>query len=187
MKMGIRILAFATALATLVLSGCAHRISAYSPSYQNVTTLSKLAKQSHPINLGQFRDPKHTRSIMCRLEGSEALPNNETYIQYIHDGMKEDLENAKLYSTDSKTTLNASLDKVNFDSMMGNGQWTIMMTFNDHEQPPYTISSSYNFSTNFVADIACSEVAQQFLPAVQKFLGVVYRNPHFQKTLMNEW
>lgn len=167
----------------LVLCSCAHDVSHFSPSFQNMEQLKQLKPNSQPISLGVFKDPKNTNNLSCRLEGSEYVPGHKTYVSYIQSALKTELKASGLYSSKSNKKLDATLDKVDFASMPGNGRWMITMTFNDHHQSPYSVSDVYKFSTNYVADIACTEVAQAFVPAVQSFLTKLYGDKHFIQTL----
>ena len=171
-------------LLSSLLGGCmSHAIPEYSPSYGNINLLTKLAKHSKPINLRSFSSKQPKRTLTCRLEGTERLPGHVTFAQYLHNALKADLKNAGLYASKSKTKLNVNLDYIDFASNIGNGSWTIRATFNDHHQAPYTVSSVYRYSTNYVADIACTQVAQAFVPATQQFLKTLYKNDHFRRTL----
>lgn len=169
--------------AVVLFSGCAHQVSPYSPSFANIETLQHLKKNAQPIKLGEFSDPRRVRSITCRLEGSENLPGNVTYVEYIKNALQEDLTHVGLYSNAANNVLDANLDRIDANSMIGNGSWTIQMTFNDHQKAPYIVHSVYKFSTNYVADIACTQVAQAFVPAMQKFLQTLYQNKDFIKTI----
>lgn len=171
---------------TILLDGCAHQVSSYSPSFANMSELRNISTHAEKINLGAFKDPNKTKSIVCRLEGSEELPGDVTYASYLKNALKSELNQAGLYSSNSKIKLNATLDEIKADSVMGSAHWTIIMTFNDHIQKPYTVSSSYPFSANFVADIACTQVAQSFVPAAQQFMHTLYMNEHFRKTLQGK-
>ena len=152
-----------------------------------MSALKGLSGNAKKINLGQFNDPKNTTSLGCRLEGEESLPSNATYISYLQNALKSELNQSGLYSTHSKMKLDATLDSITSNSMIGSSaHWTIKMTFNDHIQKPYTIKSTYHYSANYVADIACTEAAQAFVPATQQFLKTLYANPSFKKTLQGK-
>lgn len=167
----------------MLLDGCAHTIASYSPSFQNLNALHGLTGHAAKINLGNFSDPKNTHSLMCRLEGPEQLSGNKTYASYLKNALQSELTQTGFYSPRAKVKLDAVLDQITSDSVMGSAHWTIQMTFNDHIQKPYTVKSIYHYSTNVIADIACTEVAQAFVPATQQFLKTLYVNPHFKKTL----
>ncbi|MCX7120962.1 MAG: hypothetical protein NTZ67_04205 [Gammaproteobacteria bacterium] len=47
---------------TVLLGGCAHKISSYSPSFSNMTALHGMSGNAKKINLGEFTDPKNTQS-----------------------------------------------------------------------------------------------------------------------------
>ncbi|MCX7120963.1 MAG: hypothetical protein NTZ67_04210 [Gammaproteobacteria bacterium] len=118
------------------------------------------------------------------MEGSEELPHNATYVSYLKNALKSELNQSGIYNSNSKIKLDAILDQVTSDSMIGSSaHWTIKMTFNDHIQKPYTVSSTYHYSADYVADIACTQAAQAFVPATQAFLKMLYGNENFKKTL----
>ncbi len=182
MQKSTTLLVSSSAIAALALTGCTHNIPAYSTSYNNVMQ-AKAIKGTHPIALGQFIDPKNTLSIACRAEGTEKLPGGMSYVGYIKNAMQNELHASGLYNPNSKTKLDATLTKIDFTSSIGHGKWFIGMQFNDHKQAPYRIYSTYDFSTNFVADVACQEVATAFPEAVEQFLRTVYASPKFKRTL----
>ena len=165
----------------VLLAGCAHQIQPYRASVKNLDQLHTLKATSHPIKLASFIDTKAVKSLTCRAEGTETLPNNEDYVSYIKGALSKELQHAGLLSDSSSIHLDATLNNVSFSSM--HGIWNIAMTFNDHRQSPYVVSSKYTFKTNYVADIACTEVANAFIPATQNFLDTLYHNKKFKKTL----
>jgi hypothetical protein len=165
-----------------LLSGCTHTVTSYSPSFDNLNRLQAIKKSQQKIALSSFTATvPNQRSIMCRLEGTETLPNNQTYEEYIQDALHSELASAGLLSDASKVVLNANLDKVDFNSMTGH--WIIQMTFNSNVGQPFTVKSSSGFAADFVADMACEEVAKAFVPAVQQFLDKLYADPDFKRLL----
>jgi hypothetical protein len=44
----------------------------------------------------------------------------------------------------------------------------------------YQVNSIFNFSTNWVADKACQQVAQAFVPAVQNLIKDIVSKPEFK-------
>ena len=170
----------------VLLSGCGHAVSNYSPSSVNVNLLHGLKQNAKAVNLGKFTDPNNTRALVCRLEGDEKMPDHVTYVSYVKNALKSELSQSGLYSPNSKIKLDATLNRVSFNSVTGSADWKIQMTFNDHIQKPYVIASTYHYSTDIIADVACAQVSHAFAPAVQQFLHTVYQNPHFKKTLQGK-
>jgi HAMP domain-containing protein len=176
-------LLFISILSMLLLTGCmTHTVTAYSPSFDNINHLQSLKKANQTISLGNFTATvPNQRSIACRAEGMETLPNNQTYEQYIQNALQNELSSVGLLSNKSRVVLNGNLDKVDFDSV--NGRWIIQMTFNSNVNDAFTVSSTAGFDTSFIADMACEEVAKSFAPAVQTFLDKLYADPNFKNLL----
>lgn len=172
------------AVFSVFLSGCmSHVVQDYSPSFDNVSQLNKIRNAtSHSIKIQDFTATKPgQRYIACRLEGIEKLPNGQSYEEYIQKALSDELTASGLLSDKAKTTLTGNLDKIDFDSMKG--FWHIQMTFNSNYGKPFTVTSDYSFSSGFIADMACEQVASAFVPAVQKFISTLYSNSNFQALL----
>ncbi len=165
-----------------LLAGCAtHRVSNYTPTYDNVAALKQI-KGAKPINLAKFTASDSDSVKLCRHEGWETLPDDQTFEGYINNAMVAELAAAHLYNPKSDSTLTAEMTKIDFNSRFG-GSWTLTGVFNDFHQAPYTITSKYTFPWAFRDDSACTEVAQAYSKAVEKFLQKVYKDPHFQATV----
>lgn len=183
-----KMLAWLFIMGAIFLTGCENQAMPYSTSADNLNTLNYLYKQSNGIDLADFSDPKHTISIMCRLNRGESLPDGQEFVAYIKHALRLELEHAKLYAPESNIKLDARLEAIDFNSFasggsINNGKWTITMVFDDHHQMPYTISSAYVFHAGFIAFDPCKKVAKSFVPAVQKFLMTVYNDKNFRRTL----
>lgn len=166
------------------LVGCSYTGQNYQSSFENVSALKCDEKKAHAINVAEFTASKEANSlVLCRLAGPIDTPTKVPYAQFLHDAFIADLKQAKLYNANAATTLHANLDAINLSTMLGNGNWQIQMTFNDGKHPAYTVSDRYEFSVNYIGDIACSEAAAALTPAMQKFLLKAYRSDGLHKTL----
>lgn len=168
----------------VIISGCSFTGQGYQSSYESVSALKAVQGKTHPINIANFTASSSARgTIMCRLAGPVQTANDSPYYQFLHDAMVADLKKANLYQENAETTLHANLDDIALSTMLGDGHWQIKMTFNDGKHSSYTITDRYNFSVNYIGDIACGEAATALTPAIQQFLLKVYRSKEFKKTL----
>lgn len=55
------------------------------------------------------------------------------------------------------------------------------MRFNREGGAAFTVERVHSFSTNFIADIACEQVAQALGPATQDFLKKSFADPSFRE------
>lgn len=184
-KLLSRITIIIAAIATLVLvSGCAsYRSSAYGVSSDNVLTMREMEGTETKLSVGDFTAAVPGRKVNCRAAGAIKLPPaTPTYESYIREAFISELKLAGLYDEGADIVLEAKLDAIDMDSQVGNGKWEFHMTFNVNERS-FSITERHNFSTNWVADKACQQVAQELAPAVQKLIGAVIRSEDFRALL----
>jgi len=55
------------------------------------------------------------------------------------------------------------------------------MTFKGENVEPFLVENTYEFSTNFIANIACEQVAQALAPATQDLIKKLVQHPSFKK------
>lgn len=167
-------------MGVVLLDGCAHQAPAIAPAHVPAP------KAPSKINLGSFVDPNNTQPVACGLANNQAsLPGNANYVTYLRNTLMTKLNRYGKYDPNSTMTVDATLDKISYTSaVFGGGDWKIKMTFNDHVQPPYTVSNIYHFLGS--ASIPCVQVMNAFVPAAKQFMKTVYQNPHFQKTLQGK-
>ncbi len=96
-----------------------------------------------------------------------------TYDKYIQDALISELKLAGAFDADAPTKLQGHLDYITFNSNIGAGKWQIDMTFSSEAIPPFKVNTVYKFFTNFVADVACNQVATALPAAVQELIGQV--------------
>ena len=72
------------------------------------------------------------------------------------------------------------VEELDFNSNIGAGKWVISLSISSNKNNGYKVSSTYKFSTNWVADKACQQVAQAFVPAVQQLILKTISDPRFK-------
>ena len=169
------------AIVVLVTSGCAFNATKYGVSVSNVESLR--GQHIQPVAVASFTSYKPGLStIACRAAGPVNTPDKVPFETYIHDAFVDELKLAGIYDPNASVTLQGRLELVDFNSNIGAGKWMLSLTLSSAKSSGYTTQSEYPFSTNWVADKACQQVAQAFAPAVQKLLGEVVGSAKF-KTL----
>jgi hypothetical protein len=160
-----------------LLSGCAFNISPYGASINNVEAIKK--HSGAKIAVANFTSSKPgLRAIACRGAGPVNTPNDQSFESYVRNAFVDELKLAGIYDPQSSAILSGRLDKVDFNSNIGAGKWVLSVTVSNGKSS-YAVDSIYPFSTNWVADKACQQVAQAFEPAVQKLLGTLVSDPRF--------
>lgn len=187
MKTVFRI-AMTLSTAALLVSGCTHNIPRYGLSADNVSTLQRMKSSSSnklaTATFTSFEPGKN--SIVCRAAGPVEVPDGKTYETYIRDALISELKIADMHSENSGTVINGHLEFIDFSSNIGAGNWIIKMKFWGQGSTPFLVENTYPFSTNFIADIACGQVAQAFVPATQDFIKKLVNDPQFVKIVQGK-
>lgn len=177
-KMGI--FCFGISLTT----GCAYVATPYGISGENVNTLKGIGDVQVKLNEFTATDPGKN-SIGCRAAGPVETPNKESFEKYIEGAFKSELSIAGLYNESSPIVLSGNLKNANFSSNIGTGNWVFTLETVSSNSKSIVVDSKYEFSSNFVADKACQQVAQALSPAVQKLIHDVISHPEFSSLLKN--
>lgn len=172
----MKILSLTAVAAVVLLSGCAFKTSPYGASVQNVEAIK--ASNLKPVAVATFKSAKPgLNSITCRAAGPVTVePSFEAYVQ---KALIDELKLAGAYDPASPVVLSGTLEAVDFSSGITDGNWTFSLAVANSRNESFTTKSSYGFSGSFVADRACQEVAQAFVPAVQQLIKDVVKNPKF--------
>lgn len=166
------------------LSGCSFTASNYGASFENVETIKELG--SVQVFVEDFTATTSTSSIACRGAGSVVTPNKETFESYIHKAFVSELKLAGIFSETAPITLKGHFTKIDFNSNIGNGKWAFELTATSDQDESVNIVSKHEFSTNWVADKACQQVAQALVPAVQNLIGDIVKHSKFKELISNE-
>ena len=169
----------AIAIASVYMIGCGYVVNNYGASVENVESLRAVG--SVAVSVGDFTSYKPgLKSIGCRAAGPVSTPNKESFEGYIKNALVSELKLAGIYSDNSSVQISAHLEKIDFNSNIGAGKWVFNLTVKGADSSSVGVNSTHEFSTNWVADKACQQVAQAFSPAVQKLIGDVIKNPEFK-------
>ncbi len=166
-----------------LFSACSHVSPRYGVSGNNIEALrTSLAATDTKVAVGSFTTfEPGLSSITCRAVGPVSPSDGLTYEKYIEQAIISELKIAGAFAADSPARLDARLDYVTFSSNIGAGKWQIDMTFQGPGIAPFTLNTVYLFSTNFVGDVACTQVANALPAAVQDLIGKLIAHPSFNQ------
>lgn len=167
------------------LTACSHNSPRYAASANNQEKLRSFASENPAKKLGveSFTATEAgKKSIVCRAAGTVAVPDGKTFEQYLEDSLTSELKMSNLYSS-TAPKLKGVLQSIDFNSNIGAGKWIIKMQLSCDNSNSFTVESQYDFSTNFVADIACEQVAQALPAATQDFIAKVLEAPGFKSCI----
>lgn len=179
------LLNFVVISAVLMTTACSHVSPRYNASATNVEEIREIAKEStSKISVDTFTaTEKGKKSIVCRAEGSISAPDNKTFDEFIKNAVSDEFRVAGIYDAKSLVKLQGNLDYIDFSSNIGAGKWTMKMTFKGENVEPFLVENVYEFSTNFIANIACEQVSQALAPATQDLIKKLIQHPSFKKII----
>ncbi|MAM88773.1 MAG: hypothetical protein CME36_15820 [unclassified Hahellaceae] len=151
----------------------------YGASVANVDQIR--AAQVNPVAVSSFTSSKPgSSSIGCRAAGPVETADKSSFESYIEKAFIDELKLAGVYDPNSPLVINGHLEELDFNSSIGAGKWIMRLAVSTKEESGYTVESIHEFSTNWVADKACQQVAQAFAPAVQSLISKLVSDPRFQ-------
>jgi len=174
-----------TIAAAASLAACSHMTPRYGISGTNVESIHQVAgANAQKVSVGKFTASQGNQSsITCRAAGGVSTPDKEPFATYIENALTSELKVANVYDAASPVRIDGKLESIDFNSNIGAGKWLIDLTVSGTGVAPVKIHEQYDFSTNWVADKACEQVAAALQPAVQDTLGKLFKEPAF-KTLV---
>ena len=163
------------------MTGCASfTVSNYGVSTDNVLALKKFSEKGQKISVGEFTAAKPgEKTIFCRGAGNVKVSGEHSFESYIREAFINELKLGELYDPKSETEIKGFLDEIEMGSF-NPGKWRIRMTFSSQGKEPFSVESVYEFPSHWIAEHACQKVAQEFVPAVQKFIKTVIEKQEFQ-------
>lgn len=168
----------------LTLSAC----STFTPQRYNISADNNVALKAlgvGNINVGAFAGPA-TFDRACRGAGPIAPPDNMSFENYIQKALADELKVAGFFDDKTpKTTLTGAVESLSFSSSRGltGGTWDIALRVNSSNGKSIFITEHYEFESGFIADTACKQTAEAFLPAVQNLIGKLIKSPEFKGLL----
>ena len=165
----------------IMTTGCSYNIPKYGVSENNVRTIKQIKSK---INVGNFTAKvKDQNSITCRAAGGVGTPDKKPFEQYIKSALISELKLAGKFDPKAKIIISGYLEEIDFNANIGTSDWVFKLKAISSNSKSIVVNSKYEFEGSFVADKACSEVAQAFVPAVQELIHDIVRHPGFNKLL----
>jgi len=174
-----------TAFSILALSAC----STFTPQRYNISADNNMALKAigvSNINVGTFSGPI-SFDKNCRAVGPISPPDNMSFEAYIQKALADELKVAGLFDEKTpKATLSGVIEQLSFSSSRGltGGEWDISLRINSSTGKSILISEHYEFESGFIADTACKQTAEAYLPAVQNIIGKLIKSPEFKSLVM---
>jgi hypothetical protein len=166
------------------IAGCStYMPQRYSASADNVVAIKALNVSG--INVGTFTTTVKFDNA-CRGAGPIAPPDNMTFEAYVQKALADELKLSGAFDDKSpKVTLSGVLTKLDFSSSKGltGGEWNISIDLKSSNGKQISAAESYTFNSGFVADTACKQTAEAFLPATQNLIAKLVKNPGFKALL----
>lgn len=172
------------ALSVLTLCAC----STYTPQRYNISADNNSALKAigvGNINVGTFTGPSSFDKA-CRGAGPIAPPDNMSFEAYLQKALADELKVAGMFDEKTpKSTLSGAIEKLNFSSSRGltGGEWNIDLRVNSSNGKSIMVSEHCEFESGFIADTACKQTAEAYLPAVQNIIGKLIKSPEFKSLL----
>lgn len=137
------------------------------------------------VAVGSFSGPK-TFDASCRAAGPLAPPDGMSHTAYLKKALEDELKVAGAHASSSpKVTLTGTVNKLEFSSSRGltGGTWDIDVTLNSSNGKTMAAFEHYEFESGFIADTACKQTAEAYMPTVQNLIGKIVRSPEFKSLL----
>lgn len=172
-----------TFIVVAALSMCA--CSTYMPQRYSINANTNVALKTIDagnINVGSFKGPAKFDNN-CRAAGPIAPPDSMSFEAYIQNALADELKVAgKFDEKTPKVTLSGAIEKLEFSSARGltGGSWDIGVKVSSSNGKSTFISEHYEFNSGFIADTACKQTAEAYLPAVQNLIGKLVKAPEFK-------
>lgn len=197
----------------ILLSGCAVDIvQRYSPSFDLAIDLEdNFSKYGKKVNIGTVEGCYQFKPL-CRLYGKITPPENNAYTGnsktalrinegfcvYIKNAFIAELKRAKLFSSNADIDINLEFEEIEFSSIpvkknektdfveYTDGYWKFTVKISSKNIEPFSISSTYRFSTSLFAYDACEQVADSFPGSIEKLLKDITNSPKFLAVFSNQ-
>ncbi|MGC4072408.1 MAG: hypothetical protein QM760_07815 [Nibricoccus sp.] len=172
------------ALLVLLFSGCSTFVTPrYAMSADTNLAFKTLTAKN--VTVGSILAPPQF-DTMCRGAGPLGTTDGLTHTAYIKKALEDELKVAGIYTAEApRITLNGVITKLDFSSSRGltGGSWEIELKLDSSNGKSMTMREYYEFKSGFIADTACKQTAEAFLPTVQNLLQKIAKSPEF-KTLL---
>lgn len=139
------------------------------------------------VGVGSFSGPSNF-DTSCRAAGPLAPPDGMSHTEYLKKALEDELKVAGAFgASNPKVVLSGVVNKLEFSSSRGitGGSWDIDLTLSSSNGSKMSAAERYEFQSGFVADTACKQTAEAFMPTVQNLIRKIVHSPEF-KGLVNQ-
>jgi hypothetical protein len=133
------------------------------------------------IGVGSFSGPANFDNS-CRAAGPLAPPDGMSHTEYLKKGFEDELKVAGAFSANNpQVVLSGIVNKLEFSSSRGltGGSWDIDVTLSSSNGSKMSASEHYEFQSGFVADTACKQTAEAYMPTVQNLIKKIVHSKDF--------
>ena len=134
------------------------------------------------IGVGTFTGPAVFDNA-CRAAGPLAPPDNMTHTEYLRKALEDELKVAGAHGpANPRVVLSGVVNKLEFSSARGltGGSWDIAVTLSSSNGAKMSATEHYEFESGFVADTACKQTAEAYMPTVQNLIKKIVHSSEFK-------
>lgn len=152
------------------LTACiSYPVPPYAVSVENIDSARALKKKKIFINVLPVTAARKAddTQVNCRAAGPVKITDGRNFAQYASDALRDELALAEVTKPSAANTLRIHFNDIDF-STNGGSKWVFdaVVTYNGKSTP---IGLSEKFEGSFMAQNACSEIANNYPIAVRKF------------------
>lgn len=163
----------------ILVSACSYVSPRYTTDADTTIRLRQL--QAGSVGVGAFSEPE-SLDMTCRAAGALDAPDGLTYGQFIQKALADELKVAGIYAASApRVSLSGELKELSFSSTYGH--WILGLKLNSTNGQSMDVHHQYEFSTSFIAEIACQRAADAFVPAVQDTIKKAVSSPDFARLI----
>ncbi len=177
-KMGLAVLFLA------VMTGCASIAPKYAPVPDNINLLRDAGAAS--IKVGEFAaDPKSGDAVnqLSIRGGAYQSPYEGSYVNYLREALRQDLEEARLLSPEATVEIGGVLVRNELETGVAKGSATMAARFTVKRSGQVrfdkTKSATHEWDSSFVGAIAIPRAQQNYPTVVQRLLSDLYSDADF--------
>ena len=165
----------------LMLSACStFTTPRYSINADTNVALKALGASN--IGIGALSGPAAFDNS-CRAAGPLAPPDGLSHTEYLRKAFEDELKVAGVHAAaNPRVVLTGTVKKLEFSSSRGltGGSWDIAFDLASSNGKSMSASEYYEFQSGFVADTACKQTAEAYMPAVQNLIKKIVHSAEFK-------
>jgi hypothetical protein len=166
---------------SIVIAGC----STFTTPRYSINADTNVALKALNVSntgVGSFSGPANF-DTSCRAAGPLAPPDGMSHTEYLKKAFEDELKVAGAFGANNpRVVLSGVVNKLEFSSTRGltGGSWDIDVTLSSSNGSKMSASEHYEFQSGFVADTACKQTAEAYMPTVQNLIKKIVHSPDFK-------